>query len=860
MSLEASDIYYHQHREMQLKREYLGMIPFSLELIKLHNVGLKTMYIEQRDKYISNDIINVKFNSKVKSADEMIELYKKRLQYSSEEVSINSLREYMSLLEYHSSKSNYDDAYWNEIGLDALREKLYIDGFEITFINNRTNSIKKEQYVVYKRSSAKSRTGQCLFIKRKLHKKMIKWSRMGMTLRKGQPIDLAGLLAYESLVGSSLEDTVHIDVNKILIVDDVESNFTKKCNVVRTDDKTGLLDSFQEDVDVSNSLFDGESLLESKHFNNGQAMILLRNHMFKSASFNCEIQKFLQNECPTDIEYSEWKIKNMFGEEMYAKDIEMICTPSSLKALKFAHTMPNKTEVEMWNHWKDVVAEDGNIFGICKSEKKSKIGADIDGNILQQTSYQMINCLPASEEDIDSLISTEKAYINMLKSDNDFLMDEIYKKIDETNSNEVIYELYHHNKKLIDTKMYKDFKDRFINKQVSHAKKGKIKIKGDYCVLLGNPIEFLYHSIGKWNGKDSLEFTYNQVNTSLYEYEKELVGFRNPNTSPSNVLIMRNKKSTFIDTYFKLSENIIVVNAIDFAIQDILSGCDYDSDTMLVSSEVTLVDLGKKCFEHYLPCVNRIKGEKKNYRLIEKDHFEIDKQLSHSQFNIGKVVNLGQFSMSAYWDLVNRGEHGEHVDELLRKVDVMTVLSGIAIDMAKKFYDIDMDAEISNVANNLELVKRKNKPKFWVNVSQNKNTKNKIEHYDCPMDFLIKSLNKIPRAEKVSKISFDEVLENNSILNINTRQVNKVKELILNYNNEVISFNISISDKSQLHEKITELSDEYLKKMKNWKIKEETISFIIRQSYDDGDSYMLKLLKFLHKTNPEKLLNCIKKQ
>ena len=197
----------------------------------------------------------------------------------------------------------------------------------------------------------------------------------------------------------------------------------------------------------------------------------------------------------------------------------------------------------------------------------------------------------------------------------------------------------------------------------------------------------------------------------MFDINEELIGFRNPNTSPSNVLIMKNTHNDKINKYFNLTGNIIVVNAINFPIQDILSGCDYDSDTMLVSNNSKLVEIGKRCFGNYKVCLNKIEGDKKKYKLTKDDHFAIDNQLSFSQKNIGRVVNLGQFCMSVYWDLINNGLSGNDVEELLRKVDVMTILSGIAIDMAKKFYDIDIDDEIRHVSNNKML--RENKRNLY---------------------------------------------------------------------------------------------------------------------------------------------------
>jgi hypothetical protein len=214
----------------------------------------------------------------------------------------------------------------------ALREYLYINGFTLRTVNEKTGEIKEVEYVVYKRSSSKSRSGQCLFIKKSLHKEMINWSRMYLPFQKDMDVDYASLLAYESLVGSSLEDTIVINPNNMLIVDDVDSKFNQVCNVVRKGAE--FLESVTENVTVSNSLFDGESLLDSKYYVEGQAMMLLRNHMFKSAAFNTNIQQFLMDNCPEGIEYDEWQIENMFGEKMFAKDIDSIITPSSLKALE----------------------------------------------------------------------------------------------------------------------------------------------------------------------------------------------------------------------------------------------------------------------------------------------------------------------------------------------------------------------------------------------------------------------------------------------------------------------------------------------------------------------------------------------
>jgi hypothetical protein len=56
-------------------------------------------------------------------------------------------------------------------------------------------------------------------------------------------------------------------------------------------------------------------LLDSRFFEDGIAMKLLRNHMFKSAAFNCNIQKFFVDNCPEGIDYDDWKLSDMLGNQ-----------------------------------------------------------------------------------------------------------------------------------------------------------------------------------------------------------------------------------------------------------------------------------------------------------------------------------------------------------------------------------------------------------------------------------------------------------------------------------------------------------------------------------------------------------------
>lgn len=854
-SIQAADIYNNMHRDRKIKVDYVGMIPSSLELNKLIEYGLKTREKKNSNKLLSDDLISVKFKFKVDSGTDIVNRIEQKKENISKQTPKNEekRKEYIDKLDTFVSdvseemKDEQGKEKWKQVKLNELRKDLYMNGFDYNGIH----------YVVYKRSSAKSRIGQCLFIKEKLYKKMIDWARMGIdfeSFSKQVDIDFPSLLAYESLVGSSIEKIIKIHPKNILIVSDVDSRFMQDVSVVKTSDN-GFLDSFPGQSEVKNSIFDGESLLDCSYFENGKSMMLLRNHMFKSASFNCNIQKFLMDNCPEDIRYEDWKIKSLFDEEqIYAKDIHLIITPTSLKALKFSDVL--SSEYQMWHYWKQYVLEDGYSFGVCKSEKATKRGENEDGSPLQQTSYQMLNSIPLTEEDMEDILEFEKKYIKNMKDDNNIFIKHLQDTKNMMNLNAMFVDIYIKNKNIAQTKIFKDFKKKTISSYINHIKHGKIRLAGDYCVMLGNPMEFLYHSIGKFNtiSPISMFLHKNEIYTKLFG-EGKLVGFRNPHTAPSNVLLAENVKIKEIDYYFNLTKNIACVNSIDFAIQDILSGCDFDSDTLLLLKNETITRVAESIWQQYRVCTNEVKSHKTIYPVNKESMCEIDSKLSESQKFIGRTVNTGQLCMSEYWDVKNSSQNNDYnAETLLKKVDVVTVLSSICIDMAKKMFDIEIDKEIDGVKS--ALGNKDNKPLFWKYVSMEK--KPKTEKYNCPMDILFEKMDSIAYAERTPTLNFDLVLH--KISNpVDYKQAKKVADSIKKMSESISNImnnpHIEKEDKFLYVEDVTKYYDHSIAKLK---ISQSTMGHLILLASGEHNTKNMinggRLLKSLYDVDKEHFL------
>jgi hypothetical protein len=242
-----------------------------------------------------------------------------------------------------------------------LRNKLYDNGFYCDGV----------KFIRFKRSSGSSRVGKCLFIDEKLYRQMHKWEMCGLNIKENQETDLAALEAYIALPTSSIIDTLEINSDNILVINDFKSVF--RDDVIVTTIEDGWLKSYPDNVEIHNSIWDGQSLLDESMFVSyeDKGMLLLRNKFFKSCCFNTKIQKWFKDNNITDISQL-----NGFTLAKKIEDIKMITTPSSIKYYKFG-------KVEDWMNNID------STFGIVKYDKPTHY---FDGKMVQ-THYQLLNTL-----------------------------------------------------------------------------------------------------------------------------------------------------------------------------------------------------------------------------------------------------------------------------------------------------------------------------------------------------------------------------------------------------------------------------------------------------------------------------------
>ena len=599
------------------------------------------------------------------------------------------------------------------VDLKTLREHFYENGFCVDGV----------RYVRYKRSAGSSREGKCLFVDERLYSHMAKWSACGLKPQR----DLASWESYRALSLSSIKGTLEIPLNGILFVPDFQSAFDDE--VVSVEMQGGKLCAEQKTAHITNDIWDGESLLDESAFTGEYAerhMLLLRNKFFKSCAFRTKLQKWF---CDKKITLQALKSRGFVTLAADISQIIMVTTPSSLKYLKFAGGLTEKN-IRQW------AAHTDSTFGVVKWEKPTRFfyGAMV------QSSYQLLNTLPLSEDEARQLLQPSIDYISLLRSDIDFMRyhfsDAFAREKDGderpeglAERAEVIFTLMKKCPHFDETALYVNFRNDVVRSLKERLKHGHILLNGTNATLFGNGPELLKYLAGE--GITS-ELKPGQIRCERFADGAKLLCARSPHITMGNLYCVENSLEGAIWNYFDLGENIVCVNAIGENIQQRLNGCDYDSDTMLITDDALLVNAAERYKELFKVPVCNIHADIKQEQTLAA----LDDDTSVNK--LGEIVNLSQKLNSILWDALYHGANKESVAAIYEDICKLAVLSGLEIDKAKRaFSDVRVGREL--YAFRQKYVQPA--PHFFAEIDEQK-SKN-YAFYHTAMDYLYAQVRKL---------------------------------------------------------------------------------------------------------------------
>ena len=344
-----------------------------------------------------------------------------------------------------------------------------------------------------------------------------------------------------------------------------------------------------------------------------------------------------------------------------------------------------------WNWYKEQIA--GDPFGVCKYEKQSKFGDK------QQLWYQVVGSLNLTEDDLRELVDNQITEVNLIKKNVAWFKHFIGQSGDFKTADDMMLTLLDKNDAFSHTKWYKDYRRSRIQGILDKIKMGKIQIPGsDFRVLFGNPYEMLFSSSGQ-EITDSIIHDFECYCPAFGDGE-ELFGFRSPHICTGNSALLTNVYRPEWK-WFNLTDNIIAVNfwGKGAFLSPVWNGADTDSDTAYIGNNKIILDKVREAvLSGNFPIP--INGEEPEAKIVKygKDALaNTDTQLCNDY--IGRVCNLGRDLQAFFWHIYNSGTERQkkYLPDIYDDICICEVLSNIAIDSAKRRYNLNIAQEISHI-------------------------------------------------------------------------------------------------------------------------------------------------------------------
>ena len=802
IEIEAADLYYSSvyNKPLEIKNsddefndKYSDIVPPNLDLYYLESKKKLTLK-KLGEEYYSDIFVNVSFKCP---------LY------------INKKKE-----QVFSTKK-----FETKISIQDVRKYLYLNGFVLN----------GKEYVRYKRSSGAAKGGSCLFIRKDLSPMMTKWSRAGLDESKDLCFkDLTSYEAYRALSLSSVITTLDLNPYNILFVKDVKVTL-KNQNVVRVyHDKKSGLNAEESICDVENNIFDGEGLLDESVFRKikkqKKGMMLLRSRFFKCCAFNTNLKKWFKDNNITSLD--------QLNGVTFAKSIDDIVLVASESCLKYLKMCDGGFSKENIKRWCDEINTDETKFGVVKTDKPTRF---FDGEMVE-TTYQLLNSLQLKQNNVRNFVQLYFEYINLIRhikntpefirfylegEDTGHQHDDYSDDSEDTNDINAEKELLNYSSYSFKNKVCLElikidgrvkhtdlFKKRVFSSVVDSLLlklyNGRVLVNGTYATLFGNPYEYLKYIIKKFDPDyPSSLLKDGEICCSFFENGKKLVGSRAPHTTMGNVLLVENKELKEINQYFNLTKQIVVVDAINNNIQQRLSGCDYDSDSMLLTDNDILVAAAEKNYSLFSVPFTDFGSQKKplkDFKCNDKktnlilNLYTIDNSIANN--NVGKIVNLSQLLNSHLWNNFDNGKNKAY-KELYNHIAILSVLSGAEIDSAKRSFPFNTTTEYNRLREYASVNGfLKTKPLFFTvvnkknghkpKISKIKKESNKEREFKTAMDYLwdAVSSNELDSDIRTKTIPFfDLICEGLDTNNISGPVYAQVKEAIeiLDATNEAVT-------------------------------------------------------------------------
>ena len=271
------------------------------------------------------------------------------------------------------------------------------------------------------------------------------------------------------------------------------------------------------------------------------------------------------------------KVIDCWGNEQDVNEIDVVLTTNMLKLWAAYDSIEDYMAKCNKNGWEFCVAK--------YTPKKLENKRNMNYQYLQ--SYEDM-----SDEDIDLLINETITDINGALGD-DYIKQILFLKGINISEKTIKKENYDYLRAmLIDKEVCNDsyVKSRvlgMISKKINDAKKGVLKVNGNYSIVLGD-LYGLSQSMFGLEITGLLKRDEFYAKTWIDKGVNKVVAYRSPMTSHNNIKIMDLVDNDEVNKWFGGLGQVIILNAWDTT-TDALNGCDFDSDALITTDNEVLL-------------------------------------------------------------------------------------------------------------------------------------------------------------------------------------------------------------------------------------------------------------------------------
>lgn len=464
-----------------------------------------------------------------------------------------------------------------------------------------------ENYILFTASAGQIRQKKAVFIKE------VVWEAHKNTLMCGLTIDRMNeqggmnvnkLLAYLALSNSATQEWSGFDINKCIVVNDMESNVNGIVDYI--DNKTYAIERMVMGVPVNHT--------------DGCGMVL---PSVSKKSFMVRLPWIKGLMVPFDFRNKRWilegtnsvKVVDIYGKEwdLIKDDIQIIFTKSQFKMHSYYAD---------WQSYKDNFITYGCQASKCNEEESIMKDSKLN--------YQMLQTLTdISDEELKQIASSTNEIIRLIGQDKDTMLKVLGVKKNEKDLNSFQKALSIYPELLTDN-YSKEIIKQTKKSIVKEAKAGKLRIKGKYTYIICDLYafcEWLFLGIEKPKGL----LHDGEVYCSLYENNQKLDVLRSPHLYKEHCIrvnaIDAEKAKWFISKGIYTSTHDLISKVLQF---------DVDGDKSLVVADPTIISVAERNMEGIVPLYYEMSVAKKER--INKD--SIYKSLIAAyKANIGEVSN-----------------------------------------------------------------------------------------------------------------------------------------------------------------------------------------------------------------------------